>query len=202
MAGRSSLYFDETRDAVVDGDSGAVIPLDLLVETDQLPNDVRLQIQTKRDADLAKRLANEYQGTSVGRPNLLGGDYYPLGPETRASSQRSGGKSLEQEYMELQSRPPTAPSAPPGEEPTDGPASDWSLANALQAFEFEIVDDTYHDPRSEDFNEKEYRASSCKRQLLTLSTFICVIQVASLSLINISASDIQTDRTACCYGPR
>jgi hypothetical protein len=52
---------------------------------------------------------------------------------------------------------------------------DWTLARALQALEFEIPQET--DP-FEDFNNKEYRASrSCTRQFLTLSFFICIVQV-------------------------
>jgi hypothetical protein len=55
---------------------------------------------------------------------------------------------------------------------------DWTLARALQALEFEIPQET--DP-FEDFNNKEYRASrSCTRQFLTLSFFICIVQVKNL----------------------
>jgi hypothetical protein len=64
--------------------------------------------------------------------------------------------------------------------PTDSEAedSDWSLARALQAMEFDIAGDTVgRHLGDEDFDEKEYRASSCKRQMLTLSTAICLIQV-------------------------
>ena len=53
---------------------------------------------------------------------------------------------------------------------------DWSFARTLQALEFELPDEVIDEHR--DFNEKELRASkSCRRQLLTLSFFICLVQV-------------------------
>jgi hypothetical protein len=70
--------------------------------------------------------------------------------------------------------------APSSQERSENPSSweDWSLARAVQALEFEIPQET--DPY-EDFNNKEYSASrSCFRQLMTLSTFICVVQIALL----------------------
>lgn len=55
---------------------------------------------------------------------------------------------------------------------------DWTLARALQALEFEIPQETN---QYEDFNNKEYRASkSCRRQFLTISFVICVVQIALL----------------------
>jgi len=60
---------------------------------------------------------------------------------------------------------------------------DWTLASALQLMEFEIIEETRRD--NGDFDEKEYRASSYKRQLLTLSTFVCIIQVRNYHHVNI-----------------
>lgn len=61
---------------------------------------------------------------------------------------------------------------------------DWTLARALQALEFEIPEETN---AFEDFHNKEYNASkSCRRQLLTISFFICLVQVStSLSKLSI-----------------
>jgi len=59
---------------------------------------------------------------------------------------------------------------------------DWIFARALQAMEFEISNEMmmvegYED--GGDFNDKEYRASrSCRAQLLTISAFICLLQVS------------------------
>ena len=63
--------------------------------------------------------------------------------------------------------------------PVDGRAdSDWTLARALQAMEFEISNEaTQQREANGDFDEKEYRASACKRQLLTVSTAIILVQV-------------------------
>ena len=60
---------------------------------------------------------------------------------------------------------------------------DWIFARALQAMEFEIsnemmMEDGYEEGEEGDFNQKEYQASrSCKTQLLTLSAFLCLLQV-------------------------
>lgn len=53
------------------------------------------------------------------------------------------------------------------------PSDDWSLARALQALEFEVPEDPYGN-----FADREYRASrSCRRQLMTISALICLVQV-------------------------
>jgi hypothetical protein len=64
--------------------------------------------------------------------------------------------------------------------------SDWNFARTLQLLEFEIANEEmmYGEGQDEfdDFQRKEYRASrSCRRQLATISFFICIVQV-SLSL--------------------
>ena len=58
---------------------------------------------------------------------------------------------------------------------------DWTLAHMLQQMEFEMPEETAEMRRERDedgdFEEKEYNASSCGRQLTTLSTLICFAQV-------------------------
>ena len=60
---------------------------------------------------------------------------------------------------------------------------DWTLAATLQMMEFEMPEETAamrqnrEDDEVGDFEEKEYNASSCGRQMTTLSTFICFAQV-------------------------
>ena len=58
---------------------------------------------------------------------------------------------------------------------------DWTLAATLQMMEFEMPEETAEMRRNRevegDFEEKEYNASSCGRQMTTLSTFICLVQV-------------------------
>lgn len=57
--------------------------------------------------------------------------------------------------------------------------NDLNVIRTLQLLEFEIPPDEYYNDEAEDFERKEYRASrSCKRQLLTISFFICIIQVS------------------------
>jgi membrane associated rhomboid family serine protease len=55
--------------------------------------------------------------------------------------------------------------------------NDWMFAKTLQAFEFENANDFIN---SREFNQKEYRASSCRRQIFTVSTMICFIQIILL----------------------
>lgn len=66
---------------------------------------------------------------------------------------------------------------------------DWSLARTLQALEFEIPLQALEDEG--DFNAKEiYASRSCKRQMLTLSTFIVVVQIALLvAMIQVDGYD-------------
>lgn len=62
---------------------------------------------------------------------------------------------------------------------------DFSLARALQAMEFEIEAETWEERRRDDMEEeqdrdfrgKEYGASSCRKQMLTISTFVCIAQI-------------------------
>lgn len=183
---RSTLYFDPDQNAVVDRADGSILPLDVLGSGVQsLPEHVQAQIQCKQDEDYARSL-------SGGGPKLLGNDdlYASVDIESRPprstrsggylspSHQKTGETSLEQEIIEMHAL------YPGGDGPADCAAeerprdADWTLARALQSLEFEIVQDTHHDPLAEDFNEKEYRASSCKRQLVTFSTFVCLVQVS------------------------
>lgn len=63
--------------------------------------------------------------------------------------------------------------------------SDWSLARTLQAMEFEIEAETLEERRryaeeeeqDRDFTRKEIGASSCRKQMTTFSTFVCVAQI-------------------------
>lgn len=60
-------------------------------------------------------------------------------------------------------------------------ADDWNFARTLQMLEFEMNDETAEVRREMelhgDFEEKEYNASSCQKQMLTVSTLICVVQI-------------------------
>jgi len=65
---------------------------------------------------------------------------------------------------------------------------DLTLAHALQALEFEIDAETQEErlryereeEQDNDFRRKEYGASSCRKQMLTISTFVCVAQICIL----------------------
>lgn len=187
---QGTLHFDPDQNAIIDTSDGSIIPLDVLGSgVESLPRHIQNQIQCKRDEDFARTLSERHVG-----PKVLGTDdfYVPLDVESRPSrtTWRSGymipkqqpmvrGGGLEQEIIEMHSLYPGGDSPAVEERSRD---ADWSLARALQSLEFEIIQDTYHDPLTEEFNEKEYRASSCKRQLMTFSTFVCLVQVMHLCM--------------------
>jgi hypothetical protein len=78
-----------------------------------------------------------------------------------------------------------------GDSANPGYWQDWSMASAMQAMEFDMMEEEQRPeegPEEGDFNEKEYRASrSCRRQLVTVSAFLVVVQIALLVAM------IQTD---------
>jgi hypothetical protein len=176
-----NMYFDSEQSAVVDLESGEIIPIDLLTGAEQLPSYIE---DDMRAAGYVRSGRGTYERLRT-QPS----------PERTVSSRRSDGYAapgisvlgseteLEVELRQIHLRDASAPplrDSPAGEEVEEGRGDDWTLAKALQAMEFEIVQDTYRDPITGDFNEKEYRASSCKRQLLTLSTLVCLIQIGVL----------------------
>jgi hypothetical protein len=58
-------------------------------------------------------------------------------------------------------------------------SEDWSLARTLQGLEFQMDHEIMEQYEIDnDFDRKENRAVNCKKQLTTLSTFLCVIQVS------------------------
>lgn len=61
----------------------------------------------------------------------------------------------------------------------DGTSDDWSIARALQMTEFEIDNEMYQQAGG-DFVDKEVRGSSCWRQMKTISTLLCVLQILVL----------------------
>ena len=63
------------------------------------------------------------------------------------------------------------------EDPT---ASDTRYAYFLQMMEFEIQDDFQQENQHEDFENREIASSNWKKQMLTPSTVLCVIQIAFL----------------------
>lgn len=195
----STLHYDPNQNAIIDSSDGSILPLDVLGSAvTSLPEHIQAQIQCKQDEDYARSLAEGPERSS--RPKLLGAEYAPENEDvesrlpqstrgggytspTHQSTASRAGKSLEEEYIEMHSLYPGAEEAAGEDDHAGDP--DWTLARALQGLEFEIVQDTLHDPISDDFNEKEYRASSCKRQLMTASTFICLVQVCGSIMLHI-----------------
>jgi hypothetical protein len=168
------MYYDPIKNALVDMETGDMIPVS---DDDHLPDDIKSQIQMKKDHDYALSLSQEAeQSVSIHKPNRLAeslgsrNSHYDHVPQ-------DGEMKMQQELIEMNLDNPNAP-LPDTAEGEHGWFDDLTLARALQAMEFEMNGETYESRlRREDFNGKEYRASSCKRQLLTVSTFICLVQV-------------------------
>ena len=168
------MYYDAARHVLVDIETGADIPLS---PDDQIPDELKPEFQITKDHELALSLSRQYEyDDEVLKPSPL---LEKLGRHHRDYSNiPAGGESkMQQELLELNMDNPNA-DLPEVPEEERGWLEDMTLARALQALEFEMAGQTYEARmRREDFNGKEVRASSCKRQLLTLSTLICLIQV-------------------------
>lgn len=190
------MFYDPEKNILYDTETGDEIPI---IDGLDYPEEIQRQIQMKKDHDFALSLNSEANSLiSTGRggmtpasPGMKTSSNYLLDGHTEMISRRQhlydnipadGEMKLQQELIEL--RMNEAPENPMtahivGEESGGGWMDDFTLARALQAMEFEIAGETLD---RGDFDEKEYRASSCKRQLLTISTLILLTQVDFLFL--------------------
>ena len=79
---------------------------------------------------------------------------------------------------------------------------DAFLARAMQMMEFEMEHDMRRDDElADDFNNKEFRGSSCKSQLLTVSTFLVIVQIAILWAM-IEVDGLASNSVNPMYGPK
>lgn len=186
------MFYDPELHAMCDPVTGAVIPIS---EGDVLPEDIKRQIQEKKDHDYAKSLSSTSQSESFDEPisrisqpkyNFLdristraSTNYRQIEPTnfqgvqvSRVPFQMEESKIQEDFYsfsgsnLEIQ-----------GPENVDID-DNMRLARLLQMFEFEIAQETLSAREmGDDFNEKEYKASSFKRQMMTFSTFVLFLQV-------------------------
>lgn len=187
------MYFDPSRNAYIDSDTGAVV----LQETDPQPSLNNYQpVSSMSPPSSADKLPYRYVppvrgtiaapiGVTVTPPGSPSG-YLSVPINTPA---RNDPLTLDQIYyaegtvdVELQQAlqmtavaDPTAHSSSAGYHFFD----DWSLARTLQSLEFEFTNEEIAAQAIEgDFTAKEYKASrSCRRQLATFSFAICLIQV-------------------------
>jgi hypothetical protein len=148
------MHFDPVRNAYIDSESGAVV----YQENDGTTN--KYNSNNVNDESFILELAKIHDHSyseSIHNNALL--------YSTRPSS------SVSDDYHQLQQVQRQ------GERENE----DWNFAMYLQLMDFEIPTDVYGTEFDEhaDFASKEIRASkSCKRQLLTLSTLICLAQVS------------------------
>lgn len=132
--------------------------------------------------------------------NLLPSSKRGAQPEDDFSYMLDNVSPLENELLDLHTKGGV------GSAPAD-PAQhsqDWLFARSLQSIEFEMADEVLEAREGmrigRDFNGKEYRASSCRRQFLTLSTLICLVQICLvISMIEIDGFAPTTQNPM--YGP-
>jgi hypothetical protein len=62
--------------------------------------------------------------------------------------------------------------------------SDWNAARTIQAMEFEMAGDFRH------YDSKEHDAADCTKQMLTISTLICVAQIIVFTVMTIEGGGI------------
>lgn len=162
------MYFDQARNAYIDKETGEVI----FQETSGSETTANITIDgvdgvgfdTLYELSAQQHLKSVFEIESGGQSDsnrLVGreGDYVSVN-EDEIAQQRA--------ILNLYSTTDEN-----GEQRSD----DWNFARTLQMLEFEISNEMV-EGYGGDFNEKEYRASrSCRRQLMTVSFFICLIQV-------------------------
>eukprot|EP00604_Paraphysomonas_vestita_P003091 CAMPEP_0174818422 /NCGR_PEP_ID=MMETSP1107-20130205/1092_1 /TAXON_ID=36770 /ORGANISM="Paraphysomonas vestita, Strain GFlagA" /LENGTH=342 /DNA_ID=CAMNT_0016030231 /DNA_START=59 /DNA_END=1084 /DNA_ORIENTATION=+ len=220
------MFYDSEKNILYDTETGTEIPI---LEDVEYPEEIKRQIQMKKDHDYALSLNNSNRGGERGRGGVGGGgergggiltgfeieDFSPSSSHSNSNSgvskssakyildshqndysiRRTGGlgssshhhydnipidseMKMQQELIELRmNEEPELPLNMEGNGQAGGWMDDFTLARALQAMEFEIAGETLD---RGDFDEKEYRASSCKRQLLTISTLILLTQIGLL----------------------
>ena len=187
------MFYDSEKNILYDTETGDELPI---IEDGDYPEEIKRQIQSKKDHLYALSLTNSPSSSSSSyssSPSKSSTKYLIDNSLDEYSSRLGGGggggslhyydtipidgeMKMQQELIQL--RMNEAPEVPISSQEGEGNAGGWmddfTLARALQAMEFEIAGETLD---RGDFDEKEYRASSCKRQLLTVSTFILLIQV-------------------------
>lgn len=178
------MYYDAERDVLVDPESGTSIPI---TDNDVIPEEIKVQRQLKKDHDLALSLS---QGTTSSSRNGYDKLYTPERYEQRVSLYQpqyadeptDAEMKMQQELIDLRMDDLEADVLPTTEEAQHGWMDDFTMARALQAMEFEIGEETQagRQRRRGDFDSKEYSASSCKRQLVTISTLILLAQIGVL----------------------
>ena len=208
------MEYDPERNGVLDRHTGDFIPYgdnDLLpyehrrIREDYLfaknlseqDSNVRSRKEETKDVDIMQYLdttpsrVESTRETSPRKVHPLGDVLYQiLGGKDNATRERDAAEALEEQRLE-KLRTAMESSVSPGriDEST-------LLARALQNMEFQMVEESRREEAFDrDFDEKEYKASYCKRQMLTLSTAICIAQVGLLlpffSLINLLLLNIE-----------
>lgn len=197
------MYFDPKRNAYIDKETGEVIfreeeedHVEIPTLTPEMSSTLRAQsIRNVPSQTIAIRSPASPTIASSGSRDFTSG-YRSISPPSHSQS-----VDMEQELFELyrQGSLDIADENPQQLESEEA-RDDWNLARSLQMFEFELMEDQTGDIINDDpaavgdFHQKEYRASrSCRRQLLTASFFICMLQVTHLPNLPIISESFLTD---------
>lgn len=188
------MYFDPTRNAYIDSDTGAIV----LQETDpQLSLNTYQPVSSMSPPSSAEKLPYAPSRGTIAAPT--GVIVTPPGSPSGylavpiSTPARNDSLTLDQIYyaegvdVELQQALQMTATA----QTTTNSSSagyhffdDWTLARTLQSLEFEFTNEEIAAQAIEgDFTAKEYKASrSCRRQLATFSFAICLMQVPHRSV--------------------
>jgi hypothetical protein len=182
------MYFDPKQNAYIDKETGVVIyreeeedHVEIPTLTPEMSSNLRAQsIRNVPSQTIAIR--------SPASPTIASSTSRDFTSGYRSISPPGQSVDMEQELFELYRQGSLEigdenPQVLESEEARD----DWNLARSLQMFEFELMEDQTGDMINDDpaavgdFHQKEYRASrSCRRQMMTASFLICMLQVISL----------------------
>lgn len=218
----AKMYFDPKRNAYIDTESGAVVlqeedgyELTEIYHTENItPRTEPSTSRTERGSGLTATIARPASSSSYYTPLSKQRNLVAPSPEESVAS-------LEQQLYDIHVSGADAVE-PTVTGPADHSLwDDWTMARTLQALEFEIPNEMFEGgecltaharafafnlchlkqcyslwnilAEEGDFNRKEYHASrSCRRQMLTISSFIVLVQV---QIVDLSLYAVCSDRT-------
>mmetsp|Transcript_15657 Transcript_15657/g.15787 ORF Transcript_15657/g.15787 Transcript_15657/m.15787 type:complete len:451 (+) Transcript_15657:262-1614(+) len=186
--------YTSASDPMIDADRRLAMQL---AEQDQISP--RQHVETK--SQLGRTFQNIDSILSGGKPNYRNHAHPP--------PQEFNMSPLEAEYMnQLEAESRGVGGGRRGDIPVTnrGPSRNYdeAFARALQMMEYEIVDEMAEVRRAHgigtDFETKELRATRCRRQMMTISTLICVAQVVLL-IVMCQKEGIASREENPLYGP-
>lgn len=176
------MQYDPIRNVYIDTENGAIIPAgegdDLRgIELGNMGEDFHMAASLQLESSGNLRQQGQYTSVDQMSSKPLGFDSLRKGLFTSWFAQTNTKTSVLGQLQRIQK---SGNGTNAINVPEEGDA-DTVLARTLQFLEFEIENELY-EQEGGDFQDKELKSSSCRRQLLTVSTLICVLQVFSFGI--------------------